>query len=503
MNTSAEYYLKEQHRAVTEIYDFLSENYEIGLEQFVELSQSVGSSMMTRLRLSPDKNLESRLSHLFALAECATMNLPIFDDQILLSFENLNPSYGFDCDLILESQGVTWLIDFTSNGSYENVQNKLLVLNRKSQDPSLLGKNVDVRVHVYSPVKFDVSMPYFCRDPEPDKPELYTLRLLENLAAKSEAYNISFLNNCDRVYDYAIDKLVNLGSDNKLYSNPKLSEEKIKAAVNAVSSNNVSDIIKLFASINKKAYQPFIEALQEITAQSHSIKRPFVHRPCELSSQNLDLAEVLYKLRFDKLAKVLHTALIQSGTIIGIKSDGSTDALLRFPTSPGSKRILSHDTEYDIVVKHIKGHYFIIKFAYSSLDKQLRRSILNENEPGLTVPKGTKASLENCIDMIKKSEQELNNISRILNKRVVNDSHSTVWDKVITVSQLMKQDVGNLGRVSGNLLNSLAFSLSKINAGAMISHYYEIVKTFLHLLKILIKMKLIMLELMVLMNLLL
>lgn len=478
MNQSAEYYIKEQLRACTQIYDFLNNNREIGLDEFFQLSQCVGTSMLAKLRLSPGKDLEKRLSHLFALVKCATMVDPVFQDQILLSFEGLNPSYSFDCDLIIESAGVTWLIDFSSDESYENTQRKLLVLNQKSLDPSLLGRSVQVQVRHFKPEKFHVIMPYFCRDPIEAKPETFTLRLLENLAAKSESYNTAFINNCDRVYDYAIERLSELGTENKLYSSPKLSEEKIKIALSAVTSNSVSDIIRLFANINKKTYQPFIDAIQELTAQFHTVKKSFPHRAAKLTERSLDLAEVLYRLSSDPLAKLLHNALIQSGRVLGIKNDGVVDILSGFPTSKGNKRILSYDSEYQIAAKHVKGHFFIIKFHYSALDKQLRRSILNENEPDTTVPKGTKASLEKCIEVIKQSEKELNEVSRIINKRIVSNSHSTIWDKVITISQLMKQDIGNLGRVSGNLLNSLSFSLSHVTGGCLISHLYEIVKTF-------------------------
>jgi len=330
MADSNTYYITEQFRAITQIHDFLNENDYVGIDEFVRLSHVVGTAMMTKLRLTPGKNVEPRLSHLFAIVKCAIGVNPIFEQQIILSFEGLNPAFNFDCDLILEKDGKIWLCDFTADDSYDNIQNKRLILNQKSQDPSLHGRNVDVAVITFEPKKFHVNMPFFCLEPDLKRPESFTLRMLETLAAKSSASNDAFINNCDRVLEYASDLLANVPSENKLYNSSKLTEDKIKAALEAASSNSVSDITRLFSIINKKSYRTFTETLQEITAQFHDSKKPFKHRAAVLQKRDNDMAEILYKLRDDKLAKLLHACIIQQGKPVGIRPDLSLEVLSFF-----------------------------------------------------------------------------------------------------------------------------------------------------------------------------
>jgi len=478
MVSKTDYYTTEQLRVISEVFSLLEEVDVFDIDDYIKLAHVVGNGMLTRLRLTPDKNLGSRLAHLYALVCCALKYEPFSDDQILVSFEGLNPAFHFDCDLILEIDNTILLIDFTADDSYDNIRKKTITLQQKATDPSLQHYKVDTIVHVFKPANFPIAFSYLCSEPKNSEPESYSFRLLENLASKSVDYNSRFIKNCTKVYDYAIKSISDHPISNKNYNTTHLSEQKVDLAVKAVSSNNLSDIIPLFASTNKKAYEPYIDVLKEITAQAHSIKESFAHVEAQISASKITLSETLYKLTDDPLAKLLYHAQLFTNNIYGITELNAIHHLDHFPLASGNKRILNHESEYTIAAKHIGGHFFIIKFNYNNLDKQLRRIILHDNEPSQTTPKGTKSSLEKCISTIKEQENALNNISKILNKRVIDKSNSTIWDKIISLSQLVREDIGNLGKISTNLLNSTCFTLSHITGGSLVSHYYEIVKTF-------------------------
>nr|QGY72638.1 RNA dependent RNA polymerase [Plasmopara viticola lesion associated mycobunyavirales-like virus 1] len=471
------YYAEEQFRMITAIYNLLKNKDVIDLSDYIELSHSVGSGMMTKLRLVPEIGLKSRLSHLYAVCACALNEPPLFDEQIVVSVEGLNPSYVFDCDLILESSNKIYLIDFTADGSYENISNKTRILDNKRSDPSLRNKVVDTIVKVFEQKKFQVNFPDFSRDPKFEQPELFSLRLLDNLTRKSLVYNKEFIKQCDIITANAFQLILNDKTPPKNYNTINLTSDNIDRASSAAMSNNVSDILSLFSSITKKQYQPFSDSLKKITAQFVNPKEPFLFRETLSDTNETSLQDVLRDLSSDLLASVLNVSLSITGIIFGIKKNGEIIKLDYFPTSRTNNSMISFDSDFHIVAQHIKGHYFKILFSYEAMDDQLKRVIMEEKTKVDRTSESSKASLEKCLATIKEQETKLHEYTRLINKRITRESTGSIWDKIISLGRLVKSDSGNIGKTSVNLLNSICFALKNISAGNLISHHYEIIKT--------------------------
>jgi len=473
-----EYHAREQFRVIKTVKACLDESDEIDFPQYIKLTQCLGAGMLTRLRLTPDKGIEGRLSHLYALCECALMEKPLFDDQVLVSFEGLNPAFSFDCDIILESENVTYLIDFTSSNEYSVITEKIKILDAKRFDPSLNGRRIETIVHRYSPKHFTADFKYVVDLTPSTNPEYYTMAILDIMAKRSLNTNQKFIDNCTRVLDYAHERIASSLAVPKNYSTIDLPQNKIDQAVMSAQSNRVSDICPLFADVTKKQYRPFLDAVRGTTSQFFDKREHFIHREADICSSEATFESILSDLKDDLLAKAIYQAEVYPSKFACVKPSGEFDYLDKPTLSRTNNKMLAYDSGYSIAAKKLKGHYFTIYFSYEAMDKQLRRIITSEVFLDTRVPRGTKASMEELINTINKTEHELSEVSRVINKRRNFESHSTVWDKVISICNLSKEDTGSVGRVSSNLLASTSFAVSKLVVGNLLGHFYEIVKTF-------------------------
>nr|QGY72640.1 RNA dependent RNA polymerase [Plasmopara viticola lesion associated mycobunyavirales-like virus 3] len=468
----------EQIRVITQVYEFLSVNDTIGMKEFKSLIKLLGQGMATRLRLTPDKNLKYRIEHLYAVVSCASGVTPLYENQIILSFEGMSTFYNFDCDLVIEVNGRILLIDFTSSKNAALIEDKNLVLQNKTMHPSLINKNVGILVKGFDHVGFKCPVNTVVADDLMDMPEAKSLKLIETICNIPSGQRKLFIDNCGEVYDYMIGKIADMECDIKAYNPPKSSQDKVKNAITSVSSNNMVDTVKFLSSSFKKTYEPFIESLKKITAQADGIKNPFVIPAADLVQGDNDLSIILNNLSDDYLAKVLKGALDMPKCVANVSRKGELSYTLNFELSRTNKRMLSPMSNHFISARHIKGHYFEIVFSYDAMDKFMRRVYCGEQFKEVLPPKGASVSIESVLSKINSEEAKLNDISQVLNKRLRQDSHSTIWDKMLSVSRLARSDLGNVGNVATNLINSTSFSLSRTLGGAMVSHYYEVVKTF-------------------------
>jgi hypothetical protein len=473
-----QFHVKELYRVCTEITEYLDENKYIGVFEYQNLLSLVGSGMASRLRLTPDSDLAVRLSHLYAVCKCAAMVEPIFENQVLISIEGLNPLFLFDCDLIIEDLGITYLIDFTSTGDAELLAEKKRVLESKIKDPSIQNRVVETIVYRFVPERFHVRIEYLCRSPKLENPETFTLNILETMARKSYTTNDKFIDNCRKVKDYASMRIRETNFKHTNYGSQKLSSEKLTIASAAAQSNVVSDICNLFLNISKKQYNPFIDTLKTLTAQFHSPKEPFIHRIADYSNNERSLEELLQRLSDDPLANLLKNACFASGRVANLKNDFSIEITDVFKTSRNNKRILASDSGYLASASRLKGHYFKIIFSVDFMDDQQKRVLIDFHKPSLRVNSEARASIDECIAKIKEAERYHHKVTRLISKRSPIKPHSTIFNKVITLSQKAKEDTGNIGLLSSNLLSSISSSINNTVAGALISNLYEITKSF-------------------------
>jgi hypothetical protein len=468
----------EQIRVITQVYEYLSTHETIGLTQFKELIKILGHGMATRLRLTPDRNVKYRIEHLYAVVSCASGVTPIYPNQIILSFEGMSTFYNFDCDLVLEVNGKIILVDFTSSKNAALIEDKHQVLNNKTLHPSLINRNVDILVKGFDHVGFKCPVNTVVADHLMNMPEAKSLKLIETICNLSDLQRGYFLENCGAVYDYMVKKIAGMECDIKNYNPPKSSIDKVRNAITSVSSNNMVDTVRFLSTTFKKNYEPFIESLKKITAQADGIKDPFVIPAADLTNEDKTLQFTLNSLSEDLLAKVLSSAMDFNNSVASIDKKGNVSYAASFELSRTNKRMLSPMSPHFISAKHVKGHYFEIVFSYDAMDKFMRRVYCGEQFKEVLPPKGAIVSIESVLSKINSEESKLNEIGQVLNKRLRQDSHSTIWDKMLSVSRLARSDLGNVGNVATNLINSTAFSLSRTLGGSMVAHYYEVVKTF-------------------------
>nr|UYL95517.1 MAG: RNA-dependent RNA-polymerase [Heihe tick virus 1] len=468
----------EQTRVIQDVYEYLSVTNVFGVVELKHLVKIMGSGMPTKLRLSPDKSVISRIEHLYAVVSCASGITPIHSKQIILSFEGMSTFYNFDCDLVLEINGKVVLIDFTSSKNEAVIEYKNSVLTSKSLHPSLSGKNVTTMVKGFDYVGFTYKNNTVVDDTLMKMPEARSLKLLETVCSAPPARREAFIENCKSVLNHAINQIVESDPDIKSYNPPKSSSEKVKNAVTSTSSNNVYDTINFLSSSFKKTYDPFIDTLRKLTAQADDIKKPFIAPCADIDLAKGDVKGTLEVLKDDLLAKVLLASINMPNCVSNVDKKGVISYTVGFEASRTNKRILSPMTNHFISARHIRGHYFEILFSYDAMDKFMRRVYCGERFKETLPPKGATVSMDSVLSKISQQEHELNDLSSLLNKRLKQESHSTIWDKLLSISRLARSDLGNVGTVATNLINSTSFSLSRTLGGAMVSHFYEIVKTY-------------------------
>jgi hypothetical protein len=469
---------QDQIRTISEVYEFLSLHDTLGIKEYKTLIKILGTGLATKLRLTPDKNIIPRLEHLYAVTSCASGITPAYANQIILSFEGMSTFYNFDCDLVVEVNGKVILIDFTATKNPSVLEEKHDVLNKKTLHPSLINKNVDILVKGFDPVGFNFITYSMVPDEICSMPEAQSLKFLENICNATPYFRKIILDNCDAVLDHAMNTIIEEEIDIPSYDPPKSNAEKVSLAINSVGSNNVFDTISFLSSDFKKTYNPFLDTLKKLTAQSYDIKEPFKFPIADLTNKNKDLDEILDNLKDDLLANVLLSALKNPGRVSNITKNSKIYFSEKFETSRNNKRMLSITSASFISAKHVKGHYFEIMFSYDSMDNFMKRAYCGENNKNIKPPKTATSSMNAVISTINTQEYKLHETSSILNKRLAYDSHSTIWDKTLSLARLTKNDLGNVGTVATNLISSTAFALSRTIGGALVSHFYEIVKTF-------------------------
>jgi len=480
MSASINHAAEEQVRVLNSVYEILSKTSIINFSVYKSLVRVLGAGMVSRLRLSPDDSICPRVLHLYQVVKCALGLEPFIEDQIVLSFEGLSTFYSFDCDLILEAKGKIYLIDFTSSSDYSILTEKQRVLNNKSLHPSLIGKNVKTVIRQFTPNanRFKANFERLVKNENSNLPQIRSLELSETVTRMNSNSKNAFIENCSKVLEYAIEKISKSDPATKGYEPNTTNSAKVKLAVKAAQSNDVYDTLSFLNTPFKKQYSPFIDSLRKITAQSDDIKKPFTIPMADFKNKEQSLSEVLYDLSSDDLAKVLHSAISAPNSVASITSNGTITFSEKFSLSKTNKKMLDPATDLIISAKHIKGHYFTIVFSYAAMDKFMRRLLVGENFKEIRPPKSATSSIESVLSKIKEEEIKLSEISGFLNKRVVTDSHSTIWDKVLSVSRLSKADLGNVGVVASNLISSTSFAMSRTAAGSLVSHFYEVVKTF-------------------------
>lgn len=456
------------------------------LESFHHVDQAVYTRVIgclppgltSKLRLVPDSKLRSRLAHLYEVCQLATKSemLSIEEEYELESFEGLSKEFPEDCDIIVRgmNSGCLYFVDVTANRDQAVLKTKVDTLKSLADRYSLLGSTTDYFVHSFEPYEFSCDINLIS---ETDTPESVALRFVENVSRWSSKTSDAIIDNCLRVYESVLPDIANVDHVSHLYDKRRPTAKVIDLAKKSVSSNDVEDTVAFLAALKKKEYQPYMSSLKRLAGQYHTIKSVFRY-PASRVARHKSLETALSSLDSDILCKALFKSMGSDGKVIMMRKDGTFITTDSFPASSVNQKVLSIDCGFALAVKHVRGHVFTIKFSYDEMDPNLRRIVLKEAQPKTRVDLNSESSVEKLLDVIIKSESAVNHTASEMLKSNRDPSLSTIFDKFLTMCDLVSRDLGNVGVVSTNILSKVSALMKRSLVGALISQRYEVANTF-------------------------
>ena len=478
------HYIKQ----LDKLFDFLSTCSKIDFKAYTEIMTFIPADLGCRLRLVPDSELSSRLSHLYAMYCVVISQSPIagMTSYSLVSIEGSNSNFPFDCDLILydTKRSKVVFIDFTSSVDKEILNRKKGVLDSNIALHRFANSESHVEVFRGVNLPVDIETTFIS-----DEPGTLGLKLMDEICNLPKLSRESFLSNCRDLFNDVNTSIAKIDEDVAPgdYKDYELPIELVKEASRLVSAQHDRDSLQFLKDSHDEnpTVNPYYEGLMELVRNSQLPKKLIPIEGAEVHEPK-DLINNLANLSADWICKVLHAASL-SDNVVSIDDTDQLHFSREFPyTNPDGN--LPVNSLFKASVKVKKGHIFTIHFNPSYIGDNLRRilepdSSTKKNKSWLNARDSASSTdivadyLDECLDNIR---QETSYFST----PTLEQPKDTVWKKIWTISALASNDLENLGRSTMSLLESFLGVVSNSYLGSCIAHSYEINKTILASMKV-------------------